>query len=215
MEALLITIVGFAAQTFFFGRTLLQWALAEKFRKLISPSIYWVLSLMGSYLMCLYGYLRDDFAIVLGQFVSYYVYIWNLKAKGILPKIPAVIRWVLILSPVVAIVVVARNFGAFAERFLGGDVPLWLVVFGSAGQIIFTLRFVYQFFVSRRHHVSMLPTTFWCISLVGSLTIVAYGIMRADVVLIVGQAVGIVAYSRNIYIGTYNQRTRNKEQGTF
>lgn len=206
MTSVLVTLVGFAAQLFFFGRTLLQWALAEKFRKLISPAIYWVLSLLGSYLMCLYGWLRDDFAIVLGQFVSYYVYIWNLRAKGILGKLPAAARWVLILTPVVAIAVVARHFEAFVGRFLAGDVPLWLVLFGSAGQILFTLRFVYQFIVSRRHHISLLPTTFWRISLAGSLTIVAYGLLRADPVLIVGQAVGIVAYSRNIYIGVRRER---------
>jgi lipid-A-disaccharide synthase-like uncharacterized protein len=36
---------------------------------------------------------------------------------------------------------------------------------------------------------------------VGSLTIVTYGLIRQDVVLIVGQSFGLVAYVRNLMIG--------------
>jgi len=85
--------------------------------------------------------------------------------------------------------------------FHNENIPLWLVIFGSAGQIIFTLRFVYQWAYSRRRHESMLPRGFWIISLIGSGVIVAYGIFRKDPVLILGQSFGFVAYVRNLMIG--------------
>ena len=41
----------------------------------------------------------------------------------------------------------------------------------------------------------------WIVSLAGSLTIVSYALIRHDIVLIVGQSFGIVAYSRDLMIG--------------
>ncbi len=53
---------------------------------------------------------------------------------------------------------------------------------------------------------SLLPDGFWIISLLGSFIIIIYAIIRRDPVLIIGQAFGFVAYSRNIIIG-HNHRT--------
>jgi len=46
----------------------------------------------------------------------------------------------------------------------------------------------------------VLPIGFWVISLIGSFIIIAYGIIRKDPVLILGQSVGFIAYTRNIII---------------
>lgn len=191
--------IGFLAQAFFSARILVQWILSERARRVLSPSIFWILSLAGSYLLCLYGWLRDDFAIVLGQFIAYYIYLWNLNIKGIWKRVPVIVRFLLLFTPVVAICLVVGNAEAFVNRFLHNeDVPLWLLVFGSAGQILFTLRFVYQWIYSSHEGESKLPAGFWIISLMGSLTIVTYAIIRLDPVLIVGQSFGVVAYVRNL-----------------
>lgn len=191
--------IGFLAQAFFSARILVQWILSERARRVLSPSIFWILSLAGSYLLCLYGWLRDDFAIVLGQFIAYYIYLWNLNIKGIWKRVPVIVRFLLLFTPVVAICLVVGNAEAFVNRFLHNeDVPLWLLVYGSAGQILFTLRFVYQWIYSSHEGESKLPAGFWIISLMGSLTIVTYAIIRLDPVLIVGQSFGVVAYVRNL-----------------
>lgn len=52
--------------------------MSERARRVLSPTIFWVLSLLASCLLCFYGWLRDDFAIVIGQVIAYYIYIWNL-----------------------------------------------------------------------------------------------------------------------------------------
>lgn len=196
-----ILAVGFLAQFFFSVRILVQWVLSERARRVLSPSLFWVLSLAGAWLLCLYGWLRHDFAIVLGQFISYYVYLWNLNMKGVWTKTPVLLRGVLLLTPVVVLCMVVGNAAEFAARFLHNrDVPLWLLLFGSAGQVLFTLRFVYQWLYSCREGESLLPVGFWVISLVGALSIIGYGILRYDPVLIVGQAFGLVAYVRNLVL---------------
>ena len=90
---------------------------------------------------------------------------------------------------------------AFISQFFRNeDVPLWLLIYGSLGQIIFTLRFIYQWVYSRKRHESILPLGFWLISLLGSAIIVSYAIVRHDPVLILGQSTGLVVYIRNIWI---------------
>ena len=67
----MIYVIGFLAQVFFSARILLQWILSERAKKVISPAIFWQLSIVGSYLLFVYGWLRDDFAIILGQIILY------------------------------------------------------------------------------------------------------------------------------------------------
>ncbi len=201
MTTLAIYAIGFIAQGFFSARILLQWILSERAHRVLSPNVFWIFSLVGSVLLFGYGWLRDDFSIILGQLISYYIYIWNLNIKGVWQKIPKALRLFVIMLPMLAIVMMLHNASVFMERFLrNGAVPLPLLVFGSAGQVIFTLRFVYQWYKSYRKHESILPCGFWLISLLGSTIIVAYGIFRLDPVLIIGQSFGLVAYVRNLFL---------------
>ena len=194
--------IGFAAQIFFAWRTIFQWIDSERKQRVTSPSAYWGLSVIASCLMFLYGVLRCDFSIILGQFIAFYIYLWNLDALGVWNRMGRFLQVILLLIPVAAVAILFRDAGAFFRNmFHNENVPLWLVLFGSAGQIIFTLRFVYQWAYSRNPHVSMLPRGFWIISLIGSGVIVAYGIFRKDPVLILGQSFGFVAYVRNLMIG--------------
>ena len=197
----MIYVIGFLAQVFFSARILLQWILSERAKKVISPAIFWQVSIVGSYLLFVYGWLRDDFAIILGQIISYYIYIWNLDKKHQWKKLPFIIRTLLLLTPVAAILYMLKDASAFVDQFFRNEkIPLWLLIYGSMGQIIFTLRFVYQWIYSKRKDESLLPIGFWVISLLGALIIVSYAIYRRDPVLILGQSTGLIAYSRNIYL---------------
>jgi lipid-A-disaccharide synthase-like uncharacterized protein len=205
--------IGFLAQLFFSARILYQWIASEKAGKVLSPPAFWVLSILGSFLLFIYGVLRNDFAIILGQFISYYIYLWNLNMQGQWKRIAGIIKVVLILTPLVATGFMLRDISGFTETFFNNKkVPLWLLIFGSAGQIIFALRFIYQFIYSAAHHQSVLPIGFWIISLLGSSIIITYAIFRLDPVLILGQSFGFVAYIRNIMIGYKNKKISVYEQ---
>lgn len=197
-----VYILGFVAQGLFSARTIIQWLSTERARRIESPTAYWLFSVAGAWLLFLYGWLRDDFSIILGQVISYYIYLWNLGAKGIWRRLPAVLKVVLLFTPSLVAVMILRDVTGFATEFFCNDsVSMWLLIFGSSGQVIFTLRFVYQWLYSRRRGDSSLPLGFWIMSILGSVVIVIYGAIRLDPILILGQSIGLVAYARNIIIG--------------
>ena len=205
--------IGFTEELLFSARILYQWIASEKAKKVLSPPAFWILSILGSYLLFIYGVIRDDFAIILGQFIAYYIYLWNLYLQGIWAKLPKVFKVLLIAAPLVSSAIMQLDLSDISiESLQNKDIPLWLLVFGSAGQIIFSLRFVYQFIYSAVHKESVLPTGFWVISLIGSSIIVAYGVFRLDPVLILGQSFGFVAYIRNLIIGNRNKKLALNEK---
>ena len=112
-------------------------------------------------------------------------------------------------SPLIAVTMVLHDVSGWWQRFFCGSIPLWLIIFGSAGQIIFTLRFVYQWLYSVKRGESVLPAGFWIISLSGSIIIMAYALVRHDPVLILGQIFGLVAYTRNLVIGHRSNVRKN------
>lgn len=76
---------------------------------------------------------------------------------------------------------------------------LWLVI-GFGGQIAFTGRFVLQWLYSEYKKRSVIPVSFWYLSIVGSTLLFAYAIYRQDPVFIVGQAFGSIVYLRNLQL---------------
>jgi lipid-A-disaccharide synthase-like uncharacterized protein len=87
---------------------------------------------------------------------------------------------------------------------------IWLVV-GFTGQALFSLRFLVQWWCSERQRRSVIPLAFWYFSLAGGATLLAYAVYRQDPVFIVGQAGGLVVYSRNLY---FIYRERRHVRGT-
>jgi len=201
MSNWIIYSVGFLAQLLFSGRLILQWILSEKSKKVLTPSIFWKLSLFASFLLFVYGYLRDDFAIMLGQALTYFIYIRNLQLQGEWQKAPKSIRWFLWVFPIL-LVIYSYNNNTYdlVKLFKNEAIPLWLLILGSVAQIIFTLRFVYQWIYSEKNKESSLPFGFWLLSLIGSILILTYAILREDPVLLVGHVMGSVIYFRNILI---------------
>jgi lipid-A-disaccharide synthase-like uncharacterized protein len=201
MSNWIIYSVGFLAQLLFSGRLILQWILSEKSKKVLTPSIFWKLSLFASFLLFVYGYLRDDFAIMLGQALTYFIYIRNLQLQGEWQKAPKSIRWFLWVFPIL-LVIYSYNNNTYdlVKLFKNEAIPLWLLILGSVAQIIFTLRFIYQWIYSEKHKESSLPFGFWLLSLIGSILILTYAILREDPVLLVGHLMGSVIYFRNILI---------------
>lgn len=206
-----IFIIGFIAQFFFSARLLLQWILSEKAHKVVSPAIFWQLSIIGSFLLFVYGWVRDDFAIIFGQLISYYIYIWNLQVQGNWKKLNAIVRAIFMATPVATIIYMLCNWDYnFTRLFQNEDISIPLLLYGSAGQLIFTLRFVYQWLYSRKRGESILPQGFWIISLTGSLIIISYAIFRSDPVLILGQCTGAFVYTRNLFIIRKSHKTDEK-----
>jgi lipid-A-disaccharide synthase-like uncharacterized protein len=52
---------------------------------------------------------------------------------------------------------------------------------------------------SERHEQSLIPTAFWYFSLAGGATLFTYALHIGDPVFVLGQSVGVLIYSRNLY----------------
>jgi len=201
MTEWIIYSIGFLAQILFSSRLLIQWITSEKQRKVITPSTFWILSLIASFLLFIYGYLRLDFAIMFGQSLTYYIYIRNLQLQNQWKKIPAVIRFLLFVVPIGIVIYYYNNNKIDLELLFKNEaIPAWLLILGIIAQVIFTLRFIYQWLHSEKHKTSTLPMGFWVLSLIGALLILTYAVIRKDPVLFVGHLFGLVIYARNAYL---------------
>lgn len=201
MSHWLIYSVGFVAQLLFSSRLVIQWIASEKQQKVIAPATFWSLSLVASFLLFIYGYLRQDFAIMLGQSLTYFIYIRNLQLQGEWKKIPSIFQWVLLLVPSLIVVYYFNNSKIDVNiLFKNENIPFWLLVLGIVSQLIFTFRFIYQWIYSEHKKISALPFGFWLLSLVGALMILTYAIFRKDPVLFIGHALGTIIYSRNLFL---------------
>lgn len=69
---------GFAAQALFATRFIVQWISSERRKMSHVPVQFWWLSLCGGILMTIYGLLRRDPVIILGQSPGLVVYTRNL-----------------------------------------------------------------------------------------------------------------------------------------
>lgn len=76
---------------------------------------------------------------------------------------------------------------------------VWVGI-GFLGQAAFTSRFLVQWLASERKRESVIPVSFWWISLIGGAIMLAYAIHRGDPVFTVGQASGLVVYGRNLML---------------
>ncbi|NBT88426.1 MAG: lauroyl acyltransferase, partial [Flavobacteriaceae bacterium] len=80
-------------------------------------------------------------------------------------------------------------------------IPDWLFWLGVTAQLIFTFRFIYQWWYSEQRKTSHLPKGFWRLSALGAIMIIAYALWRKDPVLLVGHGSGLIIYLRNLFIG--------------
>lgn len=82
---------------------------------------------------------------------------------------------------------------------------VWLAV-GLVAQLMFSMRFILQWIASERARRSIVPEVFWYFSLAGGALLLAYAIYRADPVFMLGQAMGLFIYARNIHL-IWKQKT--------
>ncbi len=81
------------------------------------------------------------------------------------------------------------------------EIPLpWLLV-GLGGQALFSCRFLVQWIASERRKQSVMPDVFWWFSIGGSLCLLIYALFYLkDGVIILGQSVGMIVYTRNLML---------------
>ena len=101
----------------------------------------------------------------------------------------------------------SRMIGTYLQDVFVNTVDWWVLV-GLAAQLFFTARFALQWLASERAGRSVVPLTFWFLSIAGGVLLLIYALYRKDPVFIAGQAFGLFVYFRNLQLIFREHRRR-------
>ena len=176
--SLLWYVLGVPASVIFYGRFYVQWIVSEIRRKSVMPISFWYMSSLGSLMLLVYGVVTMSALGTLSHCFNIAVYSRNLihiwREKG---KLSAAVN--IGVHAFVAVVILA-SVGVTAwtwwhvyDRTSAGPsgelqkTAVWLGV-GVLGQALFAMRFLVQWVATERRKKSVVPTSFWWLSLVAS-----------------------------------------------
>lgn len=97
----------------------------------------------------------------------------------------------------------------FRELYVEFKDP-WAII-GWLGQAFFTSRFVVQWIASEREKKSVIPVSFWYLSVIGTVLLLIYGFYVKKPVYIVGYLFNSIVYIRNIHFIFRERRNRKHE----
>ena len=81
----------------------------------------------------------------------------------------------------------------------GIDWSVWKVV-GWIGNLVFSSRFIMQWYATEKRKQVVVPQGFWWLSLFGALTLLCYSVHQRDSVFIFAYAFSWIPYMRNLVI---------------
>lgn len=82
---------------------------------------------------------------------------------------------------------------------IGATEMIWIAI-GFGGQALFGGRLLVQWLASERRGQSIIPASFWYLSLIGGIILVIYAVYRRDPVFFFGQLGGVFIYVRNLHL---------------
>ena len=197
-------VVGMCGNACFFSRFLIQWALSERAKKSVAPRIFWWLSLIGSFILGAYGTQSGQYVLVAGNVLNGGIYARNLWIDGRkdtrrLGRVPAA------LLGIAAVVALAIG-GVQTLRTNESTTVAWIAC-AMFGQVLWSSRFVLQWWFTEKSGKSHFPRAFWWVSLAGNLALLSYAIHLADIVYIAGFVPGPIVQLRNLALGSGRETT--------
>jgi lipid-A-disaccharide synthase-like uncharacterized protein len=192
--------LGFLSQGLFAARLIIQWLLSEKEGRIVSPVIYWHITLIATYLFIVYGIFQNDPVIVFGMALSYIISVRNLQLDGAWNEMPIILRGIAIALPLMTILYLFLPQSGFHADYSSQTVSQVWVFTGAAGQMLLNIRFLYQWYYAEKLKISILPVGFWYMTALGSIMVVIYALYRFDPVLLFAQGLGLIASMRNIQL---------------
>jgi len=89
-----------------------------------------------------------------------------------------------------------------------------LFLIGMAGEGVFFLRFVVQWWASEKHGRTVVPMMFWYLSLIGTFGVLAYAAYCINWVFILAYSLNVFLYVRNLAIARRTQVATDTAGGT-
>ncbi len=202
-----IELLGWLGLACYFSRGLIQWIASERAGDSIAPVAFWWVSVAGAVLLSIYSIHRAEPIFLAGYLVTLGIYLRNLwilrvsaSSLGPLPvTLLAVMAWALVVT-----------VGLNDLKPGYGDSLTWLIV-AVCGQLLWSSRFVVQWYLSERSGESHIPQAFWWISLGGNMLMLSYAFRVGDPVWIAGLLLGPIAQVRNLMILSRARATPERE----
>lgn len=165
------TVLGGLGAACFFSRFLIQWLASERAKRSVSPRSFWWFSLAGSVLQGAAALAQREWVLVPGFLVNGAIYVRNLSLQhrpggSRLGPAPAAA-----LGLLAGLALIALRGGTLEDS--AGTAP-WLLVAGVVGQILWSVRFLVQWFFTERRGTSFFPRSFWWITLGGAVLNLLY-----------------------------------------
>ncbi len=102
----------------------------------------------------------------------------------------------------------SHSVGGYLHEVFIDKFDIWLAI-GIFGQLLFTMRFLVQWLASERAGRSVIPIAFWFFSIGGGLITLVYGLYKKEPVIIMGQALSLFIYARNLMLIAKQRKTKS------
>jgi lipid-A-disaccharide synthase-like uncharacterized protein len=208
--SLLWYLLGVPASVIFYGRFYVQWIVSELRRKSVMPVSFWYMSSLGSLMLLIYGVATTSALGTLSHCFNISIYsrnlihIWRQKGK-LSPALNIGVHVFVGAVILIAVSVTAWTWLHVYDRASAGPedeikkTAFWLGV-GVLGQAFFGLRFFVQWIATERRKKSVVPTSFWWLSLVASVLMFASFTREREWVYALGIAATTFIYARNLWL---------------
>jgi lipid-A-disaccharide synthase-like uncharacterized protein len=193
------TLFGFVGNLFYALRVLIQWLASERAGKSVVPVAFWWFSLSGAVVYITYAYIRAEIPFILGISATLVPYTRNLMIHYRPNRPPRPIGLVMAIASMLGCIPIIVFW---RERTV---LDYWFIL-GLCGIAVFHSRFYVQWVHSEAKRKSVMPLTFWYMSLVGSMLLLLYSLIRKDPVYILGFVFNVIPYTRNIMLIRKNRR---------
>jgi lipid-A-disaccharide synthase len=203
--------LGFLSSLIFASRFILQWIGSERMQKSIVTKNFWRLSLAGNLFLLLHSVAQVQFHVGLVQAANAVISWRNLdlmRERG--PRFSLKTAVIFILAALLTFFFVFVRFSANSEWFRVPSSP-WQIsspepvsffwhILGCVGLALFNSRFWFQWWNAEKRQTSYLGPEFWWMSIFGGLFSLAYFFRIGDIVNVIGPAIGLVPYIRNLML---------------
>ena len=207
--------LGFISALAFGARFMIQWLVSEKAKKSVVPRIFWDLSLFGNLSLMVHSFIQSQAHVCIVQACSAVISWRNLNLmQGKKPPLSFKTVVVMLCGAAIIVAIALTVQAAFFNLDGGwfriptapwqtkteGSISFSWHAWGTLGYLLFSSRFWVQWWFSERSQVSLLPRSFWWLSLVGAVISIIYFIRIDDSVNLIGPLLGLAPYIRNLML---------------